>query len=570
MLDLGTLKIGVEVDDSQASSQLSSLSDRVEQTESSMNSAASGSKNLDQSLNNLSNQTQQTTQKVSAFQVMVGSLAAKAVSKLASTIKNSLGSAISRVDTLNNYTKTMEALGFTASEAEIAQEKLGDSIEKLPVALNECIATQQKYVALFDDMEEATDITIALQDATLAAGQGTEVASRAQEHWYSILANGKPELEHWKALTTAMPAQMKQLAQSLLGTSASSQDLFNAWKDGTVSTKQVTEALKDLDKNGGEGFESFASQAETATGGLRTSLDNMKIAVTKSVASIIQSFGNENIESTIGNITDTIYKIGNAASKVAGILGQLSPILGPLIKALGTFIAVLGTYSLTAKAVTAAQTALNAVMMMNPFVLAAAAIAALVVAGVSLYKNWDKVKAKAQELWNKVAPIFDGLKDKWNALKKTVGKIVNAVVESKTVQTAIKWVKQLIEWWNKLKDLAKKAITFVVKKSGEATPGLKGDSKSGHRVGLREVPYDDYDAVLHKGETILTAAETNQYKKYLRGLEISKPEARETIQNNDNKKVYNIGDVTLDVSRLKDVPTLEEFVDMLIRAKQFA
>ena len=41
----------------------------------------------------------------------------------------------------------------------------------------------------------------------------------------------------------------------------------------------------------------------------------------------------------------------------------------------------------------------------------------------------------------------------------------------------------------------------------------------GHRIGLREVPYDGYTAELHKGETVLTAAETNQYKKYLNGLE---------------------------------------------------
>ena len=34
-----------------------------------------------------------------------------------------------------------------------------------------------------------------------------------------------------------------------------------------------------------------------------------------------------------------------------------------------------------------------------------------------------------------------------------------------------------------------------------------------HRIGIREVPYDGYLASLHKGETILTATETNKLVK---------------------------------------------------------
>jgi len=42
-----------------------------------------------------------------------------------------------------------------------------------------------------------------------------------------------------------------------------------------------------------------------------------------------------------------------------------------------------------------------------------------------------------------------------------------------------------------------------------------------HRIGKREVPYDGYRAKLHQGEVVLTAAESNQYQKYLDGLEKS-------------------------------------------------
>ena len=46
----------------------------------------------------------------------------------------------------------------------------------------------------------------------------------------------------------------------------------------------------------------------------------------------------------------------------------------------------------------------------SPIGMAMVAIAALIAVGVALYKNWDTVKAKAQELWAKVAEVFSGIK----------------------------------------------------------------------------------------------------------------------------------------------------------------
>ena len=48
---------------------------------------------------------------------------------------------------------------------------------------------------------------------------------------------------------------------------------------------------------------------------------------------------------------------------------------------------------------TAAQAALNAVLLLNPIGLIVAGIAALVVAGIALYKNWDVVSAKLASIW---------------------------------------------------------------------------------------------------------------------------------------------------------------------------
>lgn len=73
---------------------------------------------------------------------------------------------------------------------------------------------------------------------------------------------------------------------------------------------------------------------------------------------------------------------------------------------------------------TAAQWALNAAFVATPIGWVVLGLAAIVAAGVALYKNWDTVKAKAGELWTKVKTVFGGVRDTitgaFDAAKKKV------------------------------------------------------------------------------------------------------------------------------------------------------
>ena len=62
------------------------------------------------------------------------------------------------------------------------------------------------------------------------------------------------------------------------------------------------------------------------------------------------------------------------------------------------------------------------------------------------------------------------------------------------VSDKVDWIKDKLSVWKKAKD----------KMSG---------SDGSHRTGLREVPFDGYRAILHKGERVLTQPEAERYKK---------------------------------------------------------
>ena len=230
------------------------------------------------------------------FKGVLSNLVSGGINFVAGAIRDNLGGAISRVDTLNNYTKVMENLGVSATKSKKQLDALTEGIQDLPTTLPDIATLQQQFFALNGDLEKSTKLSIALNDAVLAGGQGQEVANRALDNWYGIMAEGAPDRRDWDALVQAMPAQLKQISEEMLGAGHSSEDLFEAWKDGVVTADDVTDALIKLDTEGGKNITAFSEQSRAATAGIETGIANIKTQIKNGIASIIGEFGGENGE----------------------------------------------------------------------------------------------------------------------------------------------------------------------------------------------------------------------------------------------------------------------------------
>ena len=209
-----------------------------------------------------------------AMTVAMGSLISKGVSKIVSSITSNLDSAINRVDVINNFPKVMESLGFSPDEAASSIKTILSRLDGLPSTLNGVVADVQKLTATMGNlntgMVNATSLGLALNDMFLAGGKGTEAASNAMEQYNQMLAQGKPDMQSWRSILNAAPGQLKQLAQTLLGATANQQELYEALQQGNISFDQMNEAIVRLDREGGDGFDSFERQARSATGGIGT------------------------------------------------------------------------------------------------------------------------------------------------------------------------------------------------------------------------------------------------------------------------------------------------------------
>lgn len=233
-------------------------------------------------------------------------------------ITSQIGAAVSRADTLHNFPKIMNNLGYSAEEAAASVKTMSDRLTGLPTSLDQMSGMVQKIAPLTGSLEQATEVSLALNDALLAGGKSTQLQSNAMEQYSQMLSLGKVDMMAWRSMVDAMPGQMNQLAKSILGANATQMDLYNAMKGGKVTFDDFNNAVLKLDKEGTDGFASFAQQSKDATNGIATQWTNLKTAIGRGLAGLVDAVGYSRITGTMSGLTDSINRAFNAINQAVG------------------------------------------------------------------------------------------------------------------------------------------------------------------------------------------------------------------------------------------------------------
>lgn len=275
---------------------------------------------------------------VSTKQIATGTIAAKAITAAFNAVKGALSGAISRFDTISNYSKVMESLGYGAEEAEASISKLSTGIEGLPTTLDGIVSSAQKLAATIGDLDKASDAAIAINNMLLSGGQGSEAASRALTQFNQMLAANKVDVQSWLSVVSAAPGQLKQLAETMIGVGATQNDLYNAIKNGTISMTDLTNTIITLNEQGGEGFSSFAEQAQAATGGIGTAITNLHSAVTRGVAGIIESVNNALTAANLPTISESLNSLKTVINGIFSVIKTAASTTVSVLAPVVTFV----------------------------------------------------------------------------------------------------------------------------------------------------------------------------------------------------------------------------------------
>lgn len=346
------------------------------------------------------------------------------IQKIGGIISNQFGNAIDRLDTMNNYPKVMSNLGISTDQAKASIKMLSENLKGLPTTLNDAVSSVQNLTSVNSSVGKSTKMFLALNNAILAGGGSTQVQQSALEQLSQAYAKGKPDMMEWRTAMTAMPAQLKQVAQAMGFVNANA--LGESLRSGKTSMDKFMDTFIQLNEKGANGFQSFEEQARNSTGGFATSIANMKSAVTRGITSLIESInagltkaGFGTIQSNIQNLGSGIEKmlsmVGNAASnmisflspainliqQVAEFIGNNWTIIEPIILGVASALAVYYGAQLAANAISAISSGIHIAMAAAQMMHAAATgtLTAATAAGIAAQNGLNAALYACPLVW---------------------------------------------------------------------------------------------------------------------------------------------------------------------------
>jgi len=374
--------------------------------------------------------------------IALGNIASQAFNKTLSMITGNMDSAISRVDIMNNFPKVMKNLGIESKEAEKSIALMSDKLVGLPTMLDEGAMAVQRFTSANGDVAESTKIFLAVNNAILAGGANAQTQATALEQLSQAYAKGKPDMMEWRTLMTAMPAQLKQVAQAMGYVNAADLGEAVREKGGEAEFQRMIETIKQLNEEGVNGFASFEEQARGSTGGIATSVKNMKNAFVRGVADIITKV--DEALAKYGGISGVLSTIGKTGEKVFSTLGtgiafvipyvsqifswlvQNKEIIGAIMTPLVAFIATFKTIGAVIGIINGVKTAfmaLSVVMSANPIGVVVGLIVALIATIALLWNNCEGFRNFWIALWN-------GIKAKFVLVVSSVMSGINSIVSA--------------------------------------------------------------------------------------------------------------------------------------------
>jgi len=344
---------------------------------------------------------------------------------------------------------TMRAVTGSVANANLAMDTIKEFTAKTPFQVQEVTGA---FIKFYQAGIAPTGETLSAF-GNLAAGMGRSIEDLALAVFNAT--TGEMEmLKQFGIKANLMGDDVKFNFEGQVTVVKNSRDAIAEYVRNLGETRFPTALAERLDTMSGSfsnlqdkaGLFSLAIGEAGLTGGMTR--------LARSLQGTVDAAGEKGLAKTLGSVlggaldkvTAAIVYFNENTDKVIKTLKQLGiaivaiiavNVLGGLITSLG----VLGGVLVTAKT---AVMSFNLAMLANPIVLVVAAVAALIVAGVSLWKNWDNVRIFFKNLFTVHLPNFvDQGKISFNEFKIKLIEILNDLLTKVQVK-----INKLIELYN--------------------------------------------------------------------------------------------------------------------------
>ena len=309
-----------------------------------------------------------------------------------------------------NMQAALKNMGYESGQALLESKGLQGSLDALKDAVG---GNELAFAGLFSSVEAQTAVL------AMAGNQAENLTSKTAE-MYEATGAANTAFER-QTNTLAYDIKMiKNLGANFL-TQLGTNILPYVREFAEAALPVVSEALEKI---GGYMTGTIIPAAETAVKWI-SEHRTLILALAAGIATAVAAYKAYKVAITAYNAVMAVYKVVTAASAT-------------------------GTFTLAG-----AMTALNL-----PVLAVVAAIGLAVAAGILIYKNWDKIKAKAVELGAKISEVWGNIK---TGVSEAVANLVSAFQSNFPLLSAYLsgWWKSVSAAWENVKAIFANIIDFV-------------------------------------------------------------------------------------------------------------
>lgn len=309
-----------------------------------------------------------------------------------------------------NMQAALKNMGYESGQALLESKGLQGSLDALKDAVG---GNELAFAGLFSSVEAQTAVL------AMAGNQAENLTSKTAE-MYEATGTANTAFER-QTNTLAYDIQMiKNLGANFL-TQLGTNILPYVREFAEAALPVVSEALEKI---GGYMTGTIIPAAETAVKWI-SEHRTLILALAAGIATAVAAYKAYKVAITAYNAVMAVYKVVTAASAT-------------------------GTFTLAG-----AMTALNL-----PVLAVVAAIGLAVAAGILIYKNWDKIKAKAVELGAKISEVWGNIK---TGVSEAVANLVSAFQSNFPLLSAYLsgWWESVSAAWENVKAIFANIIDFV-------------------------------------------------------------------------------------------------------------
>lgn len=354
---------------------------------------------------------------------------------------------------VENASAFLDAMNKVSQQTGISVETLQSGVLTNATAFKEMGLSIEQATAFMGQLElSGVDTSTALTGLKRALKNATKEGKPLNEALAELedsIVNGTDSMD---GLTLAYDIFGRQGDQ-----------IYNALKTGTLSFNDLASAALDA---GGSVSDTFEATLDPT--------DRFKVALQQ-----LQLIGADIGAKILDVLNPAIEKFAEWLQKVSDKWNELSPgmqeaiikiamiaaAIGPVLMIIGKVISVVSTVIALGSKVGAIIGALS-----GPIGWVVLAIGGLVAIGVALYKNWDEIKAKAEEIWGNIKEFFS---ETLSNIKEKVSETWSNIKE-KTSETLSNIKEKTSETWGNIKEKTSQAWSTIKGTIEQNGGGIKG------------------------------------------------------------------------------------------------